>query len=98
VAAHKDDVGLHWRPGANRQGILAETVALLEQQKRVAFDLCQVRVARRRQPMVSGNDHVQPFAKEFMAQATAWNRHYVLDLWPTAAAAEPGGALDPGKP
>ncbi len=69
LAALKNDVGLESRPGTHREGILAKAVALLEQQKRVILDLYQVHVRERCQTMVTGNDQVQPFTKEFVTQA-----------------------------
>jgi hypothetical protein len=41
LAALKNDIRLRSRPCANRQDILPEAVALLEQEKRVALDLCR---------------------------------------------------------
>src|ERR1700687_482850 len=68
LAALKNDVGLQSRPFANRQGVLAEAVALLEQEKPVIFDLREVHVAGRRQTVISGNDQIKRFTKEFVTQ------------------------------
>src|ERR1700680_473759 len=58
LAAFKDHIGLQPGASAGRQGVFAEAVAFLEQEKGIVFDLRKMDVGRRPQPMTRGDDHV----------------------------------------
>ena len=59
------------QPGtsASRQCVLAKAVPLLEQEKRVRFDLLQMEAGPRSQAVILRNHCVKSLAEEFLTQA-----------------------------